>query len=838
MISGIMRHMIRCKKSILISVLALLILSYTSSAPDSIAQAQQAAQVTLSIQAGYQGFFKENTWFPIRVALENNGPGFTGEVVAQFNVAGVDSTVYTVPVELPSVARKEVVIYIYPDQNYATELQVSLVSGQSIIGEQTISLNRLSVNDRLIGVIAENPSAYNILSLLDPPNGVASVVELQPADIPELVQGLAAINLLVLSGEDTGNLTERQKEALAGWTAWGGTLIITGGADWQETAAGLPQTGLLPFQPQASISLNVTDSQATLEQILAFSGGDETLRSSTNLLITTGLVNPGTQVLAASPSVDLPLVIDHPFGSGRVIYLTFDPSVAPFRNWNGLEDFYRVLLSASSTFPSWKNGYVDWTMAQQAVQALPSLELPSILLICGFLAIYTLAVGPANYLLLRFLKRRELGWLTIPALVISFSVLVFISGSLSRGQKPILHRLGIIQAWQGASIARLDSISGVYSPNRETFTVNGTPPGVVYPIPTYIALPGNQHTVTEDGSLFSIPEVRVDVGGIHPLGYQASLIAPVFEDNLSLSIDGLGTLLTGELKNLSDLTLEDTVLVTGNSVTNMGTFVPGQTMQVNQRLGGTPTGSATTSAGGVNTIPGISIPLPYQPYNLIEQILGTFDYYKDRQIYRKYSLMVAAMGYQPSNTQQAKEVFLMGWSRQPVAGITLQGVEAKTEDLYLYILAFSPPVEFIGERWTLNPGYFQWESIDPLRTDVSPYNLYLYSATTYGLVFSPQVDVDYSIVESLVFHLTTPYETGVVNSAEFYLWNYELQDWELLDNLIWGDNPVQEPDRYVADQDGSDELGAFIKGTIRLRVESSSSYLEITSSDFTLTVNR
>lgn len=838
MISGIMQQNLRNMKKLWLSLQVLFLLAIIGFVPRSGVQAQQSEQVNMSVQAGYQGFYKERHWFPVRVTLENNGPNIKGEIEVQFNISGVATTVYTYPVELPTVARKEVVIYIYPDQGYATELNVSLLSERNIISEQIINVNQLSANDMLVGVIAQNPSAYNLFSLLDPPNGTASVVEMGTTDLPELIQGLSALDVLVISGEDTGVLNESQKEVLVEWTVWGGTLIVTGGADWQATSGGLIQPGILPLQPDASTSLNLLDSQDVFDQINAFAGGEEPLEAENNLLVVTGSVHPDSQVLVSSESADIPLVVSRHLGSGQVFYLAFDPSVNPFRNWNGLEDFYRVLLSNTATSPSWTNGYTDWAMAEQAVQALPSLELPSLLLICGFLMVYTLAVGPANYLLLRVLKRRELGWLTIPALVISFSVLVFLTGSLTRGQKPILHRLAVIQSWASSSTARLDSVVGVYSPSRATFTVNGTPPGVVFPIPTYIALPGNQHTVVEDGNRFSIPEVRVDVGGIHSLGYQSSVPAPRFDDNLSLSIDEQGTLLTGEITNLSDLTFEDAVLVTWNSVINLGTITPGQTIQVSQRLGNGPTGSASATSGGPKTIPGIAIPLPYQTSNIIEQVLGTFDYYQDRQIYRKYTLMVAAMGYQPSAIHQANEVYLMGWSRQPAVGITLNNVNASTEDLSLYILSFTPPVAFMGDRWTLNPGYFQWETMDPLRTDVSPYNLYLYSATSYGLVFNPRLEVDFSSVEALVFHLTTPYETGAVNSAEFYLWNFENQDWELLDGLIWGDNPILDPVRFVADHAGSDEQGEFEQGTIRLRVVSTSSYLEITSSDFTLTVDR
>jgi hypothetical protein len=88
----------------------------------------------------------------------------------------------------------------------------------------------------------------------------------------------------------------------------------------------------------------------------------------------------------------------------------------------------------------------------------------------------------------------------------------------------------------------------------------------------------------------------------------------------------------------------------------------------------------------------------------------------------------------------------------------------------------------------------------------------------------------------MTFHLQNPYQTGTVTGVNFYLWNYDLLDWEPLDGLVWGDNEINSPSSYTAARSGSDELGSYIPGTIRLRVENNANYLEISTSDFTLVV--
>jgi len=124
------------------------------------------------------------------------------------------------------------------------------------------------------------------------------------------------------------------------------------------------------------------------------------------------------------------------------------------------------------------------------------------------------------------------------------------------------------------------------------------------------------------------------------------------------------------------------------------------------------------------------------------------------------------------------------------------------------------------------------------RSDVSPYNQYLYSETSYGLSFTPGYPLEFSQIKSLTFHLISPYQNGPVNTAGFNLWNFESQEWEEIENLVWGDNPIPSPSKYVASTSGSDSKGSFSPGTVRLQVVTTNDYLEITASDFTLAVSR
>lgn len=807
--------------------------------PDA-ATAQESVALTLNAIPGFENTYKEGEWFPVRVILENKGPDIEGEIIVQFVDTGTAFSPFIYPIEMPSISRKEITVYIYPSSTYATQLEVSFHTNNNLVVEKTFSLNRLGKLDDLYGVIASTPSAFNILSVLDPSNGSAVVVNLTLNDLPELAQGFGAFDGLVFSGVSTSELNQKQLEALDAWVTHGGHLLITGGPDWERTISGFKDTEILPYLPDQTLALGSTATQEAIAQIQAYSNSDLPISPTDALIIASGQQKPQAEVLLSNPqNPEEALVIRQYYGAGRVVYLAFDPSSTPFRGWTGIENFYRNLIMDQLPEPIWNKGFVDWNMAQQAVQTLPSLGLPSILLICGFLFIYILILGPINFYLLRKIKRRELGWITIPGFVLLFSMLVFISGSISRGQKPILHRLSIVQSWPGSPRARVDGVLGVYSPNRATYEVIGNYPTLLHPIPNTAVIQTNSAEILETAESISFPNLRVDVGGVYPLAYQSHTATPEFDLKLILAIDDQGVHLEGSIQNISELELENAILLSFGNILELGDISADEVMPIDQQFRPVEAGNAVVNPGSnPSSLMLPASPSSYVPMYTIEQILGTYDYYANREAYRKYALLVAAMSYSPSALSQENDIYLMGWSKKPVIDIHLAKTSFTADDLTFYIIGMRPKIEFRGERWTLTPGFFQWSSLDPFQTDVSPYNQYLYTQTRYGLVFEPRQSLEFTNVESLTFHLKNAYENGPITKANFYLWNFDTGDWEILENPAWGDIELADPGRFVAEDPGNDELGRYLAGTIRLQIESTSDYFEIATSDFTLVVVR
>src|SRR5262245_9078573 len=69
--------------------------------------------VSLTVDAGFDTHFRDNTWLPIIVQVRNDGDAVSGRLVVRPETSrqGISNT-YSVPVDLPNGARQKVFLYI------------------------------------------------------------------------------------------------------------------------------------------------------------------------------------------------------------------------------------------------------------------------------------------------------------------------------------------------------------------------------------------------------------------------------------------------------------------------------------------------------------------------------------------------------------------------------------------------------------------------------------------------------------------------------------------------------------------------------------------------------
>jgi hypothetical protein len=764
--------------------------------------------VTLAVHAGFDGYYKDQTWLPVRITVANDGPDTKGTLrVTVPRGNGGAALMVTRDVDLPTQSRREVFLYI-PTESFLSTLKVTLSDGKTDLATASARVVQASAGDLIYGVLAGSPSTFNVLSGIKPASGTAYVAQLEAADLPPVSLAWRGLDVLVVSDVDTGVFSPEQRTALAEWVASGGRLIVGGGPTWQKTAAGLG--ALLPLAPSGTQNLADAASLAAFAAASAPTGP---------AVAATGALAPDAVTLLSAGGV--PLVITRHSGFGQVLFLALDPSFDPLKNWSGQEGLYRNLLSGTAQRPNWATGLRNWYSARDAINALPGLQLPSALEIFAYLGLYILAVGPINYFILRRFKRRELAWVTVPALVVVFSAGAYFTGYQVRGGEASLHRLAVVQVWPNADQARVDGLVGVFSPRRTQYDVVFGPGFLARPMPLDTGSPGgNSFTVRQsDGTV--IPAVRLEVGAVEPFVVQGQVPAPAFDSSLTLDVNNSQVTLQGQVTNHSAVGLKDAVLLAPGGVQRLGDLAPGGVANVSLPLTNSHAALAAddilpAQASGASQ-PATTPSVPSNYDSTIDDILGNTYYYNDREQFRRYSLLSAIIDTYSGNVR-GSGVYLVGWSDQSPMVVSLANKSFQTVDSSLYLIGLQPKLNLSTGTLAIPPGLMTWQSLDPSPSvSPTPYDLYLYPNTGITLRFMPAQLLPHDKVQGLVMHMLSYGLTGVA-PANIDLWDYTLNDWMRQPQQKWGDINVPNADHFVGPA-GEIQVRAFNPTGTQLSLE-------------------
>ena len=202
--------------------------------------------------------------------------------------------------------------------------------------------------------------------------------------------------------------------------------------------------------------------------------------------------------------------------------------------------------------------------------------------LAGLLVAYIVLIGPINYLVLRRLDRREWAWVTMPVLIVVFSVGAFGLGRALKGSDTIVNTIAIVRGAAGAESGLGQVYVGVFSPSRRTFDVR-VGGGALLSNPISIQQQGVGAAPLD--ILLGDPAVvrgyAVGFGSLRGFRAEAALPVPKVEAVLKLREGRL----EGTVTNASDETVEDAALVYGGSLAKLGDLAPGASAKVSLALG-------------------------------------------------------------------------------------------------------------------------------------------------------------------------------------------------------------------------------------------------------------
>ena len=752
------------------------------------AAAQGQGGVNLTAQAGLDGFCKDNAWIPVRVTVENTAQEIKGRVQVSTQPSN-GQTVVGADILLPNTSHKELFLYVYP-QTYVRNLIVSLVVDGKTVAKQDLAVSCLQSEDMLFGILSDKPSSYDILNDVKPLRGVAKVVQLRPEDLPDRSQGWMMLDTLVIGDTDTGKLTNEQHQSLADWLANGGKLMITGGPQWPSTTAGLQE-----FLPVDLVSTQSVPDLAELQTYFQLSNPIEG-----NTVLAVGKPKPGANVLIEQESI--PILVEKQIGFGKVIYLAVDPALQPLSGNDGMLDIYDYLLSDKSVRPGWMNSW-DTDSANRAVSTLRELGLPSSIYICGWLLLYVVAIGPINFIVLRRIKRRELAWLTIPGLVLVFSLIAYFYGSFYRGGRPILNRMAVVQAWDGSDKTNVHALVGLYSPGRSKYTLEADNGFMLSPFTN----DGNWQ-ISQEGAKTVMSDVPVEIGGMKVVSVEGSYPTLPLKQDLVISLSDQDPTLKGTVTNAGTIPLRDAIIVTSGGWKRLGNFPSGSSHDVELSLTPNEAGPEFYSLTSEDILD-LGYPAPQE----------------NEDSTRRAAWLQALLNQSYYMNDGNWGTYLIGWLDNPVIPVSVRGQPFETMDTTLYIARLTPSIRYKSTTLKLTPGLFAWESS---YEGASPYFSSDVPAGGYTLRFQPAISIPFHSVQQLNLNMNNGSNSNITpDKVSASLWDFRASQWVKIEALQWGWNPITEPTHYMGPG-----------GEIRLKIDPpTNDYVEISPSDFTVLVN-
>jgi hypothetical protein len=542
----------------------------------SAAAQSQPGTVNLRVTPAFDGYFKNGEWLVAWAEIENNGKNVDAQLSVQISNSATQAT-YAIAVSLPSGARKRVPLYILAN-NFSRELEVQLNGPDGLLARQKITVRPQPNLNFMAGLVARERGGLALL------NGVALpgqerpkvIVDVRLEDLPDRMEGLRSFDLLIFNDVDTSRMTPGQATALADWVQQGGRLVIGGGSTAALTLTGLPGA-LLPVSLAGQADLTAGE----LGGLADFAGGSAILTSGT---FVSSKVNPTETSSRLAGDVAAPLVVESRYGDGRVDFISLNLSSAPFNSWPDTIKFWSKLLAPTGEYS--QNLPADVSVRQMYsmemvsdLSNIPALDLPSIQWLSLLLGVYILLVGPANYFILRRLRRMHLAWVTIPALTLIFSAGAFGIGYLLHGTDVVLNQIALITPNNNGA-AEVTNYLGLFSPSQNAYSLEVKTPGLLSPIVSgdgNIWGPGGTINYGTNVTFMQGEQPLVKGLAIDQWSFQAFAEEERWRQFGSLKADLRleNDKVVGTLRNATSAPLKDIAIVVGSNFVRLGDLAAG-----------------------------------------------------------------------------------------------------------------------------------------------------------------------------------------------------------------------------------------------------------------------
>ncbi len=575
--------------------------------------------VRFDVFVGYDGVVPEASWFPVVCEIENTGPSFNA--VVEFS-AGYQSQARLMAVELPSGTTKRFTMPVFSTGRYNYQWQARLLDERRKVRAETQATQKQrDWGIPLAGAMTRAGGGMPVLpeAKANNLNAQLKVARLLPDLFPDNPIALEGLSTIYLNPARALELKVGQVNALVAWLHGGGHLIVgvesvtdVAGNEWLRRLLPCEVSGVTTLAAHRELQewvrsaksadgreVSRIDLSPTTPEGRKKAGkvsnpfgelaADEAFEQKP-LTLVTGALRDGRVWIGPEAS---PLGITAWRGRGQITMLTFSPEREPFLSWKNRPHFWakltavpaEVLTAEQYNRQAWQSldGVFGAMIDSKQVRKLP---VGWLLLL---LVAYLLVIGPLDQFWLKKMNRQMLTWVTFPAYVACFSVLIYFIGYKLRAGETEWNELHVVDVmafgeradWRGHTYASL------YSP------VNAK-----YPLATDVAVATLRGEFLGNGGQEASKATVAQKGN----SFEAEISVPVWTSQLyvgewwrqdatplRVAVTDSGTQWNVEVENRLDVKVTQAKLVVQGQVLDVGDVPAGETkrLQLAKRGGAT-----------------------------------------------------------------------------------------------------------------------------------------------------------------------------------------------------------------------------------------------------------
>ncbi|MGC9358013.1 MAG: hypothetical protein ACP5GX_09105, partial [Anaerolineae bacterium] len=414
-----------------IRILILLVLWLGMAGLTRTATAQKDGP-TLEVTPVWESHARTEVWTELRVVLTNESNDWEGEIHVTHEAQPLT---YRLELSLPAQSRKQYRLPLLVSTSAFRRLKVTLIQEENAIAEQEIVIHSLPEEGRVCAfayggglITGESYASCEAVILIQSPD-----------TLPESPMAWDTIDLLLLNGLSTADLTPAQGEALLAWVAAGGHLVVGGGPALPQALSGLPDT------------LQIATPGALVDE--------------TNTLN----LEPAPGAHPILQGAEDTLAVSAPVGRGQVDIVGWDLSNEDRRSW--LEMLWMDDPVPALALPLIGASPTKTQIPSYSLASMPTSRLPGLWQWVVFIPIYVLLAGPATLIIVRRLERPMLAWALLPLwIVVGIVVLGAWLGGTFADTFPLVHEVALLSSPGPGLPARVVQGTAAFAPRARTLT--------------------------------------------------------------------------------------------------------------------------------------------------------------------------------------------------------------------------------------------------------------------------------------------------------------------------------------------------------------------------------